>query len=87
MWSTHKHMKLCDWNEGDAVVYLQGEGDLHMVSGITRSILSFMISGPKSIQELFLHLGNSNIDELDRGFIHRHLVQLETLGLIARIQK
>lgn len=78
---------MCDWGEGDAVVYLQMAGDLHMVAGETKFILSFLIAGPKSLNELVACVESSGAKNTERGFLQRHLFQLEALGLIHKARK
>ena len=87
VWLVNKHLKLCDWGEGDAVAYLQGAGDLHMISGVTLSILSFLLAKSQSLQELLRELNDSTDNNYESGFIQRHLLQLEVLGLIARAER
>jgi len=81
-WALSRNLRLTDWREGDAIVYLGDSGDLHVINELTRKILGIFQSGPLTLDELSERVSFLTTHGEDPHYLGRHIVQLESLGVL-----
>ncbi|MAZ86398.1 MAG: hypothetical protein CL693_02045 [Cellvibrionaceae bacterium] len=82
-WCVNRDLRLADWKEGDAVAYIVGLGDLHVLSGLSLSIVQALMERSLSFCELAKTLEALICQDQDPHLLSRQLFQLQTLHLVS----
>ncbi|MGH1373998.1 MAG: hypothetical protein ACRBBW_18300 [Cellvibrionaceae bacterium] len=85
-WKCKEQLTIAEWGEDDAVVYLSDCGDLHLIAGVAKSIISALKLQPMSSQALGLLVNTGSLDNIELDAINRQIVQLNSLGLLVEAE-
>lgn len=81
-WRCDQKLKLVDWGEADAIVYLKGSGDIHVVTGLIKEIIGTLLCQPMTLRCLERNLAFNLSQDFDSDYIRRQIAQLSSLGLV-----
>ncbi len=81
-WCVNDNLRIGDWNEGDAVAYIVGLGDLHVLSGLSLRIMQLLKAQSLTFYDLAKKLETMISVEKDPHLLSRQLFQLQALHLV-----
>lgn len=86
-WSCSDQLELVDWGEEDAVAYLKDSGDVHIVSGVVKTILQALHRQPMTMSSLKQYFSSETFGDIESSYLNRQFTQLGSMGLVIELSK